>query len=166
MEFGQTPKQIFTHPHPERKLPRIMQDRLWSQNCYVEAKDGIQSEQASGGTLVNRHRKLSLEQRVFLLQNWWKCDKKYATVKKMFIEKYPAAEPPTRQAIYKLNKRFEETGAVVDLPRSGRPRTAVTDDNVRKVAEAFLANPGKSIRKASAEFGIARSSYQRILDKL
>ncbi|XP_067143011.1 uncharacterized protein [Centruroides vittatus] len=118
------------------------------------------------GILANMNRKLSLEQRVFLLQNWWKHDKKYAIIRKLFIEKYPAVEPPTRQAIYKLNKRFEETGAVVDLPRSGRPRTAVTDDNVRRVAKALDASPGKSTRKALAEFGITRTSYQRILKKL
>ncbi|XP_023211858.1 protein FAN-like isoform X2 [Centruroides sculpturatus] len=62
MEFGQTPKQIFTHPHPERKLPRIMQDRLWSQNCYVEAKDGIQSEQASGDKPSLKHKKSIMQE--------------------------------------------------------------------------------------------------------
>jgi hypothetical protein len=33
-----------------------------------------------------------------------------------FTEKFPCVQPPTQQAIHKLNARYEETGSGADLP--------------------------------------------------
>jgi hypothetical protein len=35
------------------------------------------------------------------------------------------------QAIYKLSKRSEQTGSVIDLPRSGSQKTAVMDEDLQ-----------------------------------
>jgi hypothetical protein len=59
------------------------------------------------------------------------------------------------QAVYKLHKSFEQTWSVSDLSRSEQPRTAVTDENLQTIAEAFVASPVKSKRRASTELGIA-----------
>jgi hypothetical protein len=66
------------------------------------------------------NRKLTNDQRIFLLQTWWKTSKKSQEVIAAFTETYPGIQPPTRQAIHNLNTRFEETGSVADLPTSGR----------------------------------------------
>jgi hypothetical protein len=70
------------------------------------------------------------------------------------------------QAVYKLHKRFEQTWSISDLQRSGQPRTAVTDENLQTIAEAFVTSPVKSKRRDSAELGIAWRSLQQILESL
>jgi hypothetical protein len=67
------------------------------------------------------NRKLSTEERVFVLQKWWQSDHNYRDVVELFVERFPNSVPPSRQAIHNLNKRSEQTGSVADLPRSGRP---------------------------------------------
>jgi hypothetical protein len=62
-----------------------------------------------------------------------------------------------------LNKRFEETGTVAKLSKSGRPKTALTDENLQTVAEALVVSLRKSTRDASGKFQIAKSGVQRIL---
>jgi hypothetical protein len=67
------------------------------------------------------NRKLTTQQRVFLLQSWWQPTKKSARVLEMFAEKFRDTPVPTRQAIYKLNQRFQRHESVHDLSRSERP---------------------------------------------
>lgn len=112
------------------------------------------------------NRKLTTQQRVFVLQCWWKTNKNSDEVVKLFVEKFPQTPAPSRQAIYNLNKRFETTGSVHDLPRSGRPNTAACDENVTAIAESVIQSPKKSVRKRSAEFDIPRSSVHRIMKSL
>jgi transposase len=73
------------------------------------------------------NRKLSTEARVFLLQKWWQHDYSYRDVVDLFVERFPNSVPPSRQVIHNLNKRFEQTGSVADLPRSGRPKSITTE---------------------------------------
>jgi hypothetical protein len=65
-----------------------------------------------------------------------------------------------------VNKRFEETGSVCNLPTSGRRKSVVTEQNEMAVATALIQSPHKSKRKGSSELGISRTSYQRILKHL
>jgi transposase len=80
------------------------------------------------------NRKLSTEERVFVLQKWWQHDHSYRDVVDLFVERFPNSVPPSRQAIYNLNKRFEQTGSVADFPRSGTPKAATTEENLNIVA--------------------------------
>ena len=66
----------------------------------------------------------------------------------------------TRQAIYQLAKKFDETGSVEDAPRSGRPRTVSTEENTERVSETFRLNP------QSSELGISRRSFGRLMSDL
>jgi hypothetical protein len=68
-----------------------------------------------------------------------------------FTEKFRGIQPPTRQVIHNLNTRFEETDSVADLPRSGRPRSSRSEENLQIVAQAFVHSPNKAIRRASRE---------------
>ncbi|CAF3721000.1 unnamed protein product [Rotaria sp. Silwood1] len=56
---------------------------------------------------------------------------------------------PARQAIYKLAKKFDDTGSVEDSPRSDRPTTVRTEENIQLVSEAFARNPQICQRRAS-----------------
>jgi hypothetical protein len=111
-------------------------------------------------------RKLTKAQTVFLLQTWWKTNRKLQEVITAFTETFPGIQPPTRQVIHNFNTRFEETGSVADSPRSGRPRSARSEENLQTVAQAFVHSPNKSIRTASRELEITRSSLHLMLRTL
>lgn len=107
--------------------------------------------------------KFNKEQRIYMLQLFWKYDKATARIHEDFRTRFPNAPLPTRQHLRKLNIKFERTGNVADALRSGRPRYVRNEENSQIVAQAFVASPHKSTRKASAQLGISRRSLQRIL---
>jgi hypothetical protein len=94
------------------------------------------------------NRKLSTEERVFILQKWWQHDHNYRDVVDLFVERFPNSVLPSRQAIHSLNKRFEQTRSVADLPRSGRPKSVTMEENLNIVAQSFVQSSTKSTRKA------------------
>ena len=51
-------------------------------------------------------------------------------------------------------------------PRSGRPRTARTEEKIEQVRDSVRENPSTSIRKQSTQVVVSRSSMQRILRSL
>ena len=68
----------------------------------------------------------------------------------------------------KVITRFNETGSYEDRPRSGRPITARTPVNKRKIKGRIQRNPSSrtnSTRKMGAALGISKSSAHRILRK-
>jgi hypothetical protein len=85
----------------------------------------------------------------------------------IFAEKFRDTPVPSRQAIYNLNRRFKRHGSVHDLPRSGRPRTSLSEKNLTTVAQAWVRSPKKkSIRKTSAELIVPPTSVYRIVKAL
>jgi hypothetical protein len=80
------------------------------------------------------NRKLSTEERVFVLQKWCQYDRNYRDDVDLFVGRFPNSVPPSRQAIHNLNKMFEQTGTVADIPRSGRPKSVTTEANLNIVA--------------------------------
>jgi len=65
--------------------------------------------------------------------------------------------------MFNLVSKFNNTGSVLDAPKTGRPRTVRTLDNSDIVASAYVESPKKSTRRASKELQISRSSLQRII---
>ena len=59
-------------------------------------------------------------------------------------------------------KRFNETGSLLDRPRSGRP---VSVSTVRMRKGRVLQNPRRSVRKMAKELKISRGSLQNIVKK-
>ncbi len=77
-----------------------------------------------------------------------------------------SSEAPSRKTISNIVQRFQETGSVEDLERTGRPLTGTSLENLESVKQTVTQSPKKSIRRGSAETGISRSSYHRSLQKL
>jgi hypothetical protein len=77
------------------------------------------------------------------------------------VERFPNSVPPSWQAIHNLNKRYEQTGLVADLPRSGRPKSVTTEENLNIIVQSFVQSPTKSTRKASSEHDILRKRNRR-----
>ena len=62
--------------------------------------------------------------------------------------------------------KFETPGSARNAPKSGRPKTSMTEENETLVAMTFVSNPKKSTRRASQQLSIPRTSLRRIMDKL
>jgi transposase len=99
-------------------------------------------------------RFLTKEQRIFVLKQWWISGRTFRPVDTAFRNEFPVEEVPTRQTIYQLAEKFDETGSVEDVPRSGRPTTVTTEENTQIVSETFRRNPQASQRRASRDFNI------------
>ena len=109
---------------------------------------------------------LTKEQRIFLVKQWWTSGKNFRAVNGAFRNEFPDKKMPTRQAIYKLVNKFDDTGSVENSFRSGRPTTVRTEENMQIVSETFARNPRISQRRASLELGLSRSSLQRLMQDL
>ena len=59
--------------------------------------------------------------------------------------------------------QFRKQGSVCDLPKSGRPRMARSDENHQRVAESMAEDPSTSVRRRSSQIGVSRSSLHRML---
>lgn len=110
--------------------------------------------------------KYSKEERICLLTLYLRHNADYETIFNEFSAQYPNRPIPTRQMVYKLNKKFQETGSVIDAPRSGRPSTVVTEENMHLVAQTFVETPSQSAVRASLQLGISDRSLRRMLKKL
>ncbi|MPC87481.1 hypothetical protein E2C01_082343 [Portunus trituberculatus] len=82
-----------------------------------------------------------------------------------FRAEYGINYVPSLPTIYAIHAKFLQTGFVNDQPRSGRPRTGRTEENVAAVEVAFVQSQGKSIRRAGLELNISWASIQRMLKK-
>jgi hypothetical protein len=74
--------------------------------------------------------------------------------------------PPAVSTILAVNQRFDETGSVEDLHRSGRPTTILTEEKLEEIQEMVTTNPNLSVRQGSAQAGIRKSSYHAAMTTL
>lgn len=83
-------------------------------------------------------------------------------VAEIFNNKYPDRLPPlTHSAVLKISKKFSETGKVVDLDRSGRPKSS--EDTQLRVLCTAIENPRMSTKRMSTELEISRPTISKIL---
>jgi len=55
---------------------------------------------------------LTTEQRIFLLKQWWISGGTTQAINEAFQQEFPDDEIPARQTVYRLAKKFDETGSV------------------------------------------------------
>jgi len=104
--------------------------------------------------------RLTLEERIRLVR-FSSLYEKASTIQKAWVKEFGTA-PPSRKTITALNKKFDETGSVADLTRSGRPKTSRTEETIALVQNAIRDDPTKSIRILSNELGLNKASVHRI----
>ncbi len=63
-------------------------------------------------------------------------------------------------------KKYQADKQFINLPRSGRPTTARTEENMQLVSEAFPRNPQRSQRRVSAELNMSRTNLRRLMKDL
>lgn len=107
--------------------------------------------------------RLNVKQRKCAIKLWWKHENAAAVIRNWPEEMGTA---PTRLSLYRIRDKFDETGSIMDAPRSGRPVKVCTQKNLQNVAEAYAHSPKKSTRRASSELSISRTSLQRMMSSL
>lgn len=66
-----------------------------------------------------------------------------------------------RSVIYRIINRFEERGTIDFRPKTGRPRTQVTENLLKKVDRTLQRDPGLSIRALAKKLNISKTSATR-----
>ena len=74
---------------------------------------------------------LTDEERKWILKTYWKCENT-EKVRQKWTETFNTT-PPSRQTIYKIRNKFEETGSVKNAVKSGHPRTVTNVANEMQV---------------------------------
>jgi len=110
------------------------------------------------------YRRFSIPQKVAIVRLYTECEKNSLETSRRFAKMFPG-ESVTCQTIIDTNRKFDETGSVADLPRSGAPKTARTEANITLVRAAIEDRPTTSTRRMSAETGIGYRSVHRIFRK-
>ena len=93
---------------------------------------------------------------------WYNELKSPTAVQRKFRNEF-GQDPPHTNSIKSWFKNFMETGSILDRKRSGRP--SIDEETVDVVRVAFHRSPRKSIRVASNELAIPRSTVHKVLHK-
>ncbi|VVC30089.1 Protein of unknown function DUF4817,Homeobox domain-like,Winged helix-turn-helix DNA-binding domain [Cinara cedri] len=110
--------------------------------------------------------KLSLIERILLIKLWYRNEGSFKDVIEEFAVESPGSSAPNRTTIWRLVKRFEEFGTVADKPRSGRPKTSMTEENLQLVSQTFVENSNQSTKRFSLQLNIPRTSLRRMMKSL
>ena len=62
--------------------------------------------------------------------------------------------PPHLTTISSINKKFDESGTIENLPRSGRPSSVLSEEKLDEIEEMVTSNPRFSIRSGADQVGI------------
>ena len=105
---------------------------------------------------------LTTEQRAFCVTEWIRTGT-LQEVANRFGERFPERPVPVKSTIWKNVRKYQREGTSLNLNkgRSGRRRTARTDDNIRAVQELLDRDPNVSVRRNG--IGIAPSTFNNIV---
>ena len=91
----------------------------------------------------------------------------YRTMCTLYRQRFgQTSTPPSRNGYRRIAESVEMTSNLTDRPRSGRPRTATTEENTYRVMGSVLESPKLGTRKRAAVMGQSRTTVQRILKDL
>lgn len=104
--------------------------------------------------------RMSLDHRIQIVR-LSSIHQKYCRFRDVWKQKF-GFEPPSRKTVAAINKKFNETGSVLDMKKTGRPKSSRAPENVRLVEEAIRKDPTKSLRALSQDLDINRATIHRI----
>ena len=104
---------------------------------------------------------LTKDQGVFVVKTWISTGS-IKQVQGLFAPSFPDRISPSKNAIWKNVRKYQQEGTSLNLNkgRSGRRKTARTEENIENVQTLLLQNAKASIRRN--ELPLLRSSFNRI----
>ena len=108
----------------------------------------------------------SEERRAFAVETFFKNNDSATVTQRVFRRHFNIrrnGKVPTRHTILNWVTQFRTTASIVNKKLPGRPRTARTPENVRRVAHAFQRSPQRSARRHSIALHLTPRTVRRIL---
>lgn len=101
---------------------------------------------------------------VLIMRGWGDLQRSYNTVTQLFNEHFRDDNNAiSKSTVVRTIQRFENSGSVKNLPRSGRPKTATNEEKAVNVLQSFVENPHVSINRVAQEHEICHGSVHNIL---
>ena len=115
--------------------------------------------------------KLSERQRVsvLMMRDWGDRVRSYDQVPLLFnrtIRNGEELNPVAKSTIERTVRLFMNHGSIKDLQRTGRPKSAGSEQMQMDIAQAFVENPHLSLHRASDERDVAPEIVQNILKSI
>ena len=88
----------------------------------------------------------------------------FRKIRYKFDEKY--GRSITRKTVGRIVDKLRHTHTLHDAPKSGRPRSSCSEPSLERVKDVFEEEPTISIRRASSQMDLPRSSLHRSLKQL
>ena len=106
--------------------------------------------------------KMSTPQEKAQCVSWFIETKSVIQAQRNFTRKY-GRKPPARSTIRAWHEKFMETGSVLQRKGAGRPQ--ISEEEIESVRVAYTRSPRKSIRRASTQLQIPRSTIHKVLHR-
>jgi biotin operon repressor len=103
------------------------------------------------------------KERVKIVEFCFQNGRSIIFMQKAYHHHFNIRNGPSVTMIWKLMQRLEETGSLMNLPHTGRPRSAHKEENIERVRASIEEEPQTSTRRRSRELGLSRTSLKRIL---
>lgn len=107
--------------------------------------------------------RLTIEQRIQIVEIYIQNSKVLVTTIRKIKRKFGKKFKISPNTVKNIVDKFYQFGSVHDRPRSGRPRTARSTENIAAVSESVSETPSTSVRHRAQELGLSKSSVHRIL---
>ena len=108
---------------------------------------------------------LTVEQRVFVVKKYHETGS-FVTVRQAFQRQFPGVNPPSKSTIFRNVQKYQNEGTSKNLnkERSGRRRTARSQQNVQQMRQLLAQQPnGLSCRRNPT--GLSKTSFNEITRK-
>ena len=107
----------------------------------------------------------SINEYTELLILYFRNGENYSRAARSFHDYHPDRPAPRHTTVIRLVDRFMETGNVAEKKRSGRRRTATSEEKTVDVIASIATTPTLSLRDRGEAAGISKDSVHRILKK-
>lgn len=97
-----------------------------------------------GGSVMEKY---TVEQRVQIVKIHYQNGANFPETVRKTRTNFGHHNAPSRNTVINLINKFEHTGSVVDAKRTGRPRSARSEENIAMVAVSVDDDPTTSKRK-------------------
>lgn len=104
---------------------------------------------------------LDTKEKTFIVTNY-KVFGSYSRFARAYRTEFKKRVAPSIKTYNAIIAKFNLTGSVHDLLRSGRPKSATTDDKVEECRVLLENNPGMSLRRTALATGISYGSVHSI----
>ena len=72
---------------------------------------------------------LNKDKRIWLLKEYWKSQNS-KTVRKKWMETF-GTPAPKRQTVYRIRDKFDTTGSILNIQKTGRPKTVCIEEFIQ-----------------------------------